>query len=106
MRDRVEIPSCAGGDAGAPRVVDKVVAQVSKPAVSPISNRQRVASELASDISARPQAGSPAIQQVWKPALRWSWPTLSTALPALPATSDFGLKRFCKLLVLTESILI
>src|SRR5436309_2716601 len=46
------------------------VAQVSKPAVSTISNRQRGASELASDISARPQAGSPAIQQVWKPALR------------------------------------
>src|SRR5258706_6494320 len=56
------------------RAVDKV-GQLQRsagfqPAVSPISNWQRVASKLASDISARPQAGSPAIQQVWKPALR------------------------------------
>src|SRR5207253_7248181 len=45
------------------------VAQVSQPAVSPISNRQRVQSQTVWN-SRRPQAGSTAIQQVGKPALR------------------------------------
>ena len=46
------------------------VAQVSQPAVSPISNRRRVQSLKADWNSRRPQAGSTATQQVGKPALR------------------------------------
>jgi hypothetical protein len=47
-----------------------IVAQVSKPAVSPISNRQGARNSDDRLKSKRLQAGSPAIQQVWKPALR------------------------------------
>ena len=75
------------------RAVDKVdqhavaangqnVAQVSQPAVSPISNRPRVRSQKAGLNSRRPQAGSPATQQVGKPALRLCrfWPPVNSAL--------------------------
>src|SRR5437016_3639465 len=48
----------------------KDVAQVSQPAVSPISNRQGVGNDLRARNSDASQAGSTAIQQVGKPALR------------------------------------
>jgi membrane fusion protein, multidrug efflux system len=46
------------------------VAQISKPAVSPISNRQSVRRSEAGRMFGRPAGWKPAIQQVWKPALR------------------------------------
>src|SRR2546428_9280189 len=48
----------------------KLVALGLEPAVSPISNRQNVATTIAPRRVGHPQAGSPAIQQVGKPALR------------------------------------
>src|SRR5439155_26882409 len=46
------------------------VAQISKSAVSPISNRQTLKICNVRSNTGVPQAGSPAIQQIWKSALR------------------------------------
>jgi hypothetical protein len=83
ITDRVALFDPALGTNGMWKRADRV-AQVSQPAVSPISNRQTVASSFGLEHFQRVRRlGSTAIQQVGKPALR-SNPTLSTVLPPTP----------------------
>src|SRR6478672_6514098 len=60
----------------------KGVAQTSKSAVSPISNRQGVTMARRVEKANGPQAGSPAMQQTWKSALRGAQGPHSEMRPA------------------------